>query len=331
MKNNSKNPLVSIVVPVYNVEKYLEECFYSITSQTYKNIEIILVNDGSTDNSGKLAGELAKQDLRVVVIHKDNSGPSDTRNIGIDAAKGQYITFIDSDDLVEKCFIEILLISAIESDATTVQCDNSRNTNKLGQGSGESAILSGKDAFVELLNYNTISPVVWGKLYKMSLFQDNNFKFPTGRLHEDTAILYKLIYFSKAVVCINKILYYYRVNRNSIMNSMVSSSYTMDHYGSVVTYHKELDEFININKVDIDSVVISRHKSLRLLSVLNKLALHKLEKDDIYDRFKKEYLVASSNSHDLICLFGRLPVRIPVIFRAGQAVTPIARGLLGKV
>ena len=102
--------LISIIIPVYNVEKYLKECVDSVRKQTYKNLEIILIDDGSKDNSGKLCDELAKEDNRIKVIHKENGGLSDARNVGIENATGEYIQFIDSDDFVEKDMIEIYIM-----------------------------------------------------------------------------------------------------------------------------------------------------------------------------------------------------------------------------
>lgn len=324
-------PLVSIVVPVYNVERYLEECFSSIASQTYRNIEIILVDDGSKDKSGEIADVLAQSDSRAMVIHKKNSGPSDTRNLGIKIAKGEYLVFIDSDDYIDTNFIEILLNSALQTQSDIVQCNNSRDRHKLGQGDLSNTSKPGIAAFIELLSYKMISPVVWGKIYKTSLFRDNNLDFPTGRQHEDTAILYKLIYFANNVVCLNKILYYYRPNDNSIMTGIVNSSYRVDHYSSVVKYHQELDDFIKQNEIVVSKMCINRHKALRLLSVLNKLALHKYEKTDTYGKFRKEYYKLSLTSLDLICLLGFLPVALPVVFRTGRSITPSIRTLLGKV
>lgn len=195
-----KQPLVSVVIPVYNVEKYLEECFNSVVGQSYENIEIILVDDGSTDTSSEIADRLASSDLRVSVIHKENGGLSDARNVGMRAAKGTYITFLDSDDCMSKDFIYTLTWLAVKNNADITQCDNSRDLSHLGDGAASTIVMSGVSSFLELMKFKIVSPTVWGKLYKKSLFHDNNIEFPVGRLHEDTAVLYKLIYFANTVV-----------------------------------------------------------------------------------------------------------------------------------
>lgn len=326
MSNSRHKPSVSIVVPIYNVEQYLEKCFNSLINQTYGQIEVILVNDGSTDGSGALADTLAKKSKKALAIHKKNGGLSDARNAGMKIAKGEYITFIDSDDYVDATFVEVLVKAAQENNADISQCDNSRKPENLGSGSGKAITLTGKDAFIELMKYKTVSPTAWGKLYKTALFVDNNLEFPVGRLHEDTAVLYKLIYSAKNVTCVDRVLYYYRINENSIM----TASYTDRHYDSVVKYHEELDEFITENKIAIDKKVIYKHKALRYLSVLNKLALHHREKSDTYVKFKKEYLQYAGKTNDVVCRGGAFLVRMPSLFRGVQSVTPKVRRILGK-
>lgn len=319
-------PLVSMVVPVYNVEEYLEECFDSIITQTYKNIEIFLINDGSTDNSGKIASKLAQNDSRVTVIHKENGGLSDARNAGMKIARGEYITFIDSDDYVDKNFVKNLVRLAEETDADIVQCNNSRRSDQLGDGSAKYVSMSGKDAFIELMKFKTVSPTAWGKLYRMVLFSNNDLVFPVGRLHEDTAVLYKLVYLANRVVCSDLVLYYYRMNSVSIM----TASYTKKHYESVAKYHEELDGFIIKNEINIDKKVIYKHKALRLLSVLNKLALYGKENSAVYRKFKLEYKELSGKAHSLVCVIGIIPVILPSVFRGIKDVTPKIRKVLGK-
>lgn len=322
----ANHPLVSVVIPVYNVQDYLEECFNTIANQTYRNIEIILVDDGSKDSSGKIADTLAQSESRATVIHKKNGGLSDARNAGMKIAKGKYITFIDSDDYIDKTFIESLVKLSEDTNADIAQCNNSRDPAKLSTGSSKHTAISGHDAFVELMKFKTISPTAWGKIYRLSLFRDNKLEFPVGRIHEDTAVLYKLIYLATKVVCLDKVLYYYRVNNNSIM----TSSYTERHYGSVVKYHSELDDFILKNQINIEQSVIHRHKALRLLSVLNKLVMHKIEDTPAYNGFKKEYIRLSAKSHSTLCLLGVIPVLMPKIFRTTHNAMPIVRSLLGK-
>lgn len=320
------NPLVSIVVPIYNVEQYLDECFESIRSQSYENIEIILVDDGATDSSGKIADKLAKSSKVTQVIHKKNGGLSDARNAGMKKAKGEFITFVDSDDCIDKNFVRNLMDAILSNDADIAQCDNSRKIEYLSKGSSGVKVFSGEHAFIGLMKYKTISPTAWGKIYRISIFRDNKLEFPVGRIHEDTAVLYKLIFFAENVACLDQILYYYRMNENSIM----TAEYTEKHYGSVVQYHEELDEFIAQNNIAIDSKIICKHKALRLLSVLNKLALHNEDKSEIYTTLKAQYKKFSRQANNLVCSIGAIPVSFPAIFRSMHYVTPVARKVLGK-
>lgn len=318
--------LISIIIPVYNVEKYLAECFETVANQTYRNIEIILVDDGSTDNSGVIADRLAESDPRAFVVHKTNRGLSDARNVGMRLAKGEYITFIDSDDYVDKKFIEKLFELAKKTDADIVQCENTRDVDRIGRGSKNVVSMSGLDAFIELMKFRTVSPPAWGKLYKLSLFRNNNLEFPFGRLHEDTAILYKLIYFARTFACLDAALYYYRINDSSIM----TSTYTKNHYESVVKYHDELDEFIDTNQISISTPIVYRHKTLRILSVLNKLALGRGELEDAYKRFRSEYVRLFIKSRSIVCVLGIIPVLLPTLFRIVRQVNPLIRNVLGK-
>lgn len=320
------NPLVTVVIPVYNVERYLEECLASVINQTYRNIEIILINDGSTDSSGAIADKIAKKDLRLQVIHKINGGLSEARNIGIKIAKGEYITFIDSDDYIDKKFIDTLLHSAFKFDADIIQCDNTRKANLMGSGINKTISITGVEAFEKLMKYKTLSPTVWAKLYKLSLFKNNGLSFPIGRLHEDTALLYKLVYFSQQITHISFTLYYYRINNTSIMNS----HYSDKHYGSVIQYHNELDEFILKNNIKIANHVIFRHKALRFLSILNKIALHQIDDKDATLKIRYAYIASSFRAKSVLCFIGIIPAYLPIMFRVIGRTTPLIRNILGK-
>lgn len=319
-------PTVSVVVPIYNVELFLEECFLSIANQTYSNIEIILVDDGSTDGSSDIADELARSNKHTTVIHKENEGLSEARNVGLRVSKGKYVTFVDSDDTLHEEFIENLVALAEEYKADIVQGDNSRKIHEMGIGSGKLNILNGRSAFIKLLRFRIISPTAWGKLYRTSLFRENELEFPVGRLHEDTAILYKLIYFSSKVVCLSRTLYFYRLNTDSI----TTASYTNKHYESVTIYHKELINFIKEQKIAINFSDAHRHKSLRFLSILNKLALHGEKDSPIYKDFEKKYKSVYLKSRSVACYLGIIPVSAPCIFIYVRKVTPFIRKIIGK-
>ena len=321
-----KLPLVSVVIPVYNVEKYLEECLNTIINQTYSNIEVIVVNDGSTDSSGVIAEKFLTIDSRLTVIHKVNGGLSDARNAGMSIATGKYITFIDSDDYVDYHFVETLTELAEKINADIVQSNNSRDPSRLGTGSKKYSVMHGNEAFVKLMKYKTISPTAWAKLYKLSIFSNNDLKFPVGRLHEDTALLYKLIYHANKIIHLDRTLYYYRINNESIM----CANYTERHYSSVVTYHAELDDFISSKSIPVSRRIIQKHKALRFLSILNKMALHDSDKSTAYMGIRNEYVKFSLRSRSVVSILGTIPAYFPAIFRTIRSTTPIVRKMLGK-
>ena len=211
--------LVSVIVPIYNVQDYIERCVHSIIEQTYYNIEILLIDDGSTDDSGKLADEYTKKDERIRVFHKKNGGLSDARNYGILMSSGKYVCFIDSDDFIHKDYIRLLYKICTEQGCEIAQCDYLRT-----DGSIDSTISS--KTTIQL--YNNIqmlnnlygkeyvkSVIVCNKLYKRKLFDDID--FPIGRIHEDEATIYKLFYKANKIGVTEQVLYYYYQRPNSIM------------------------------------------------------------------------------------------------------------------
>lgn len=203
------NELVSVIVPVYNAERYLDECIASIVWQTYKNVEVILIDDGSTDCSGKKCDEWKEKDERVIVIHQKNRGVSAARNVGLSKSTGQWIAFVDSDDYIEKNYIEKLLLLNKKWE-TNVSCGQ-RDGTELYAGSDEQCMES--KAFLLSQCYRT---ALWYYLYKKELF--DGVIFPEGKLSEDVAVLYKIIYRAKKVAVTSDVLYHYRVRKGSLSN-----------------------------------------------------------------------------------------------------------------
>lgn len=207
--------LVSVIVPVYNVSEYLEECWNSIARQTYDNIEIILVDDGSTDGSGKLCDELSRKEYTTIVIHRENGGLAAARNSGLDVCSGEYITFVDSDDMIAPNMIEDMVSAINETDADIVQCDyfryeNREEINNISHNQVQIEITSGKK-FVGTENYKDIA---CAKLYKNVCWQ--NIRFREEIIHEDYALIYKIVYEAFRVTYIEDILYYARIRSGSI-------------------------------------------------------------------------------------------------------------------
>lgn len=218
--------LISIVVPIYNVEKYLEKCLKSIIGQTYKNFELILVDDGSTDCSGKIADEYATRDNRICVFHKENAGLAATRNFGINKSNGEYICFIDSDDWIENTYLEELMGLANNYLADVVICDFVRNAgnDEIIQPSRENIVEeTGYEAIGNLYTSNYVSYVVaWNKLYRKSIF--DNVRYIEGMIHEDEAICGEIYCACAKVIRTNRILYNYRVNNST---SIMASEYSL--------------------------------------------------------------------------------------------------------
>lgn len=213
--------LVSIVIPVYNIKDYLRQCIDSIKAQTYENIEILMVDDGSTDGSSELCDELALHDERIVVIHKENGGVSSARNYGIEASNGTYITFIDGDDWVENNYIETLYFSAIEkgADVSAVgyvyQYDNGQSkplliTDDTVELAGADALNQACDAFRPWVGF------AWGKLVRKSLLDQNDVRFDTSiRICEDSLFWYSVFENVKSAVKNKETLYNYRIRQTS--------------------------------------------------------------------------------------------------------------------
>lgn len=217
---------ISVIVPVYNVEQYLERCVDSIINQTYTNLEIILVNDGSTDNSGKLCDELAKKDERIRVIHKENGGLSDARNRGIDESESDLVGFIDSDDYIDSDMYEVLLKNLNDTDADLSMCalyDVYNNTPEAQVINKETWKLSSEQAIKMVMEAKILSVTAVNKLYRKSLFTD--LKFEVGKIAEDAFIMIKLLDKCEKIVATNEKKYYYVHRENSITTQKFSTKF----------------------------------------------------------------------------------------------------------
>lgn len=222
-----KNDLISIIVPIYNVEKYLRMCLDSIENQTYSNIEVLLIDDGSTDDSGKICQEYVARDSRFRYIKKENGGASDARNFGIARAKGEYLSFVDSDDWLSLTYVEDLYQTSIRTHADTVVSHYTIYSEKDRHYhvhiwddyyektyTGEELVLSLPS--LELNGYVYITS--WGILFKKELF--NHIRFPKGKSIEDSWTNYKLFFQSNLVTYIHKEIYYHREGIESVGSSV---------------------------------------------------------------------------------------------------------------
>lgn len=212
--------LISIVVPIYNVEQYLNQCVLSIIRQTYDNLEIILVDDGSSDKCPQLCDQWADKDGRIKVVHKTNGGLSDARNAGLKVVSGDYIAFVDSDDWIHESFIQKLYEEIIDSEVDICECAVSYVNNEgviIGNRSCKYSeiIYPRLDAIKALIKEDGIYQTVWNKLYKKKLIED--IYFEVGKYHEDDFWTYQIFDRINTIKVVNKPLYYYRQRSNSIM------------------------------------------------------------------------------------------------------------------
>lgn len=207
--------LISILVPVYNVEKYLPQCLESIIKQTYKDLEIILVDDGSTDKSGEICDEYAQKDLRIRVIHQQNKGRSMARNTGIKASTGEYVLFVDSDDWIEKDMVEYLFEIVKNTGAQIALCGYN-NIDEKGQTkvTYEEQILSGEQVLVELCKDEKIKNYLWNQLIERELLE--GITFPEGRNFEDILTIYQWVEKTKKVAFGKEAKYNYCRRKDSL-------------------------------------------------------------------------------------------------------------------
>lgn len=293
------NPIISVIIPVYNVEKYLYKCIDSVLGQTYKELEIILVDDGSTDNSGVICDEYEKKDDRIKVIHKKNGGLSDARNCGLDNAIGEYIAFLDSDDWVDIDLYKNLYYLIDKYDADIAVCNFERvysERDKLRKVEEKVEVYTNTEA-IEQIYYPTEKStqmiIAWNKLYKKYILK--NMRFPRGKIHEDEFLTPLLLYRAGKVVYTNKQLIYYRQVQGSIMNSNFSVK-RLDYLYALENRNKFLKEK-NLNELYLRGIelqvknIINYYYLVKGSNIEDKTnILIKLKKDliEIRDKVGKE-------------------------------------------
>ena len=216
---SESKPKISVIVPVFNVKKHLQKCFLSIANQTYENLEVLVVDDGSFDGSEKVCDQWAEKDKRFVVIHKTNGGLSSARNVGLEKAKGEFVLFVDSDDFVEPNMIEKLVKAQTKAKAEICACLFSMET-EAGETYADVPKFETKSCTgIESLKFlnqprQDRYVVAWNKLYKKELFDD--IKFPLGKIHEDQWTIHELFFKAKKVAFVSDELYHYVIHEGSL-------------------------------------------------------------------------------------------------------------------
>lgn len=263
-KNNTDGSLVSIIIPVYNVEKYLERCIISVLAQTYKNIEVILVDDGSLDKSGLICDEYGIKDNRIRVVHQTNQGQSSARNKGIELAKGKYLTFVDSDDRITPDYVEVMIAAShkfnVEIVQTRILIEN-KKMEKLLAKTDNFEILTfqpGKEA-VNDMRYK-VSPCA--KLFKTSIIKNN--PFPNFKANEDDASYYRFAYEANRICIIDYYTYYYCQTDNSVMRSTEKKKDKKTDY--IPIYYERINFFRKRNE---EGLLLGTRNRFCLIVMLN--------------------------------------------------------------
>lgn len=304
---------ISIIVPVYNVKKYIRRCVESLIKQTYENIEIILVDDGSNDGSEVLCDQLSREDNRIIVFHKENGGLSEARNYGIVRCSGEYVLLVDSDDYIEKQTCSETLKIALDTGADMVAFREKKVYEGVGSKQIEDKyietkrvkVLSGKEAGVKYLYGDGLQHSAWSKLYKRWLF--DKVMFPKGMLAEDFATTYLYIYYCEKIALYDRRLYFYNIRENSIM-TQASLKLVLDVYKSAC------------KKYDFEKVIFPDHRKIvetaycncllkTIARIYNEKTLDPVyEQKDIEEKLKHikwKYIPASSKCIFLLYIFNR--------------------------
>lgn len=276
---------ISIVVPVYNVEKYLNKCISSILEQSFIDFELILVDDGSNDNSGKICNQYKGKDSRIRVIHQENSGLSAARNIGIETSQGIYITFIDSDDFIHPKMLEVLYNNILENKADISTCEyhivcEGAEVSK-GFGKNNITLYNNIEGVKKIVEKSLASMIVaCCKLYRRELFYD--IRYPAGKYHEDEFVTYKLLYKSSKIVATDAKLYYYVQRSNSITNT-----YRIKRLEKLEALEEAIYFFKKKNNEEL--TYLSEFRYLFNIHIAYYRAKYEMNDKEIMDKLKKQY------------------------------------------
>lgn len=273
---------ISVIVPVYNVEGYLERCVNSILHQTFQDFEVVLVDDGSTDSSGEMCDEYAKKCNKIRVFHKENGGPSDARNRGLEEAVGEYFVFVDSDDYIDKRYLEVLYRIAKAHGADLVICDAVNvwkgKHSYTEQEDWREAICSTEaipkvEAYRRVFLCEHMAVTVWAKLYHKNLFRE--IRYPKGEIHEDVGIIEQIIESSDKIMCTRYQGYFYVRRRGSIVHGKMGPQHMIK-----IENAKHLWEFTKERYPQIEDTA----RIFYLNSMIQLINLMVMERSGSYDR-----------------------------------------------
>ena len=286
---SQEKALISLIIPVYKVEKYLEKCIQSVINQTYENLQIILVDDGSPDNCGKICDEYAKKDHRIEVIHKSNGGLSDARNKGLEIAKGEYIGFVDSDDYIEADMYEVLYNLLKQYNADVSICNfYTVSQGKISIKNADNGIneYNRIEILKEILLDKNIQSYAWNKLYKKELFDE--IKYPIRKKYEDIGTTFYLLEKCNKVVVTGKSEYYYINRQDSIVNNVTESTIT-DYIELIIQRYDYIEENIkelsSYNKDYLKRILKTAEKDIKSLNEVGDYTKKKYE--ELYNKVQK--------------------------------------------
>lgn len=289
--------LLSIIVPVYNVEKYLDRCINSILSIKPDGYEIILVDDGSTDSSAKICDRLVENNKKVIkVIHKSNGGLSSARNVGLDVASGEYVFFLDSDDSVDNRFFDILdpILSQRNIDLIEIGCYWERELNNINPRiDGRLNYLTTRQCIENIIKNKTGNEICL-KLYRRKLFE--GLRFPVGRNYEDIATYYKLLLRAKTILSTDSELYIYNITNSNSITKSVSIKNMTDMYNSVNELCEGITNYCVENGIDMD--YLEYYKRHSYIYIYLKLQSEELKHTDL-KKMIQSYL-EKNNSYNLV-------------------------------
>lgn len=305
-----ENDLVSIIVPIYNLEKYIDKCIKSLISQTYRNIEKILVDDGSSDNSSNIIDRYKKMDKRICVIHKKNEGVSKARNTGIEASTGQYLSFVDGDDTVDENYIEFLYKSLIQNNADISACGHKdiKDGKVIFETREIETITNNEIALKMLFETNYFSTSVWGKLFKRNLFETNKFDENLA-IAEDFDLLFKIFSDANIIYINTKEKHYITLVRNdSASRKGYNSSWkkaaelaekiikiTQEKFPSIKSY--AIKRYMRINFACIKMIILNNDKKhyKEITNFVKNIEKYVKKKDYKLNKKEKIIMICANN------------------------------------
>ena len=283
-------PIISVIVPVYKVEKYIHRCVESILNQTFTDFELILVDDGSPDNCGAICDEYAEKDSRVVVIHQENGGLSAARNAGIDWAfansNSEWLTFVDSDDWIHPQMLEKLLGAVRDSSAKISSCGYWEATEQTVYELVEDASYKLRTSNDFYMAYSISNVVAWGKLYHKSCFQ--HIRYPVGKIHEDEFVTYRIVYAQEYMAEIPIKLYFYFSNYEGI----TKRQWTPNRLNALEAFQLQIAFFKKTNRIEAEKRIIRKYRD-NLLGQYEQYQYSKFQEkglDHAFQSYARRYL-----------------------------------------